>query len=160
MNVNNNIPHSSPDHWPCPGCSEYVELTPSSLLRIHFDPATRARCLGTGFSIVRPSYPQYVKRWGWRRGNELEQRTCPTFVPPYARGLTYPPGALQELVLEAYPRADRFGFAGSVVGECRGLTFTTAVRRWYYVTAGGCVGEGYTSRADASEAFIEQMQGV
>ncbi|MGW1436772.1 hypothetical protein ACWD7M_16175 [Streptomyces griseus] len=139
--------------WTCPGCSDWVTLTPTRRLRAHDDPRTGEPCSGKGFCIDEPEYPQLIKLWGWETGIRMMKRRTPGWVPPTENG-PHPVGTLQNLMLKAYPSAESFGFSSG-----GGITFRVG-RWWYFAAPDGHVGEKYHFRQDVADALHEYMKEV
>ncbi|MFJ6729424.1 hypothetical protein ACIQPQ_31430 [Streptomyces sp. NPDC091281] len=139
--------------WRCPGCRDEVILTRTQRLRAHDDPRTGEACPGKGYCIDEPEYPQLIKLWGWETGQRLMDQQNPTgWVSPTKSG-PHPIGALQGLIMAAYPIAGSFGYAAG-----KGITFCVS-RWWYYAASDGHVGEKYRLRSDAADALHEYMKG-
>lgn len=140
-----------PESATCPGCRQYpVTLTPTRRLRAHNDTMGKP-CPGKGFSVDQPMYPQLVKLWGWETGHELMKREFPEWPTPMETG-PHPIGALQKIVMKAYPGADAFGYTSG-----KGITFCVS-KRWYFAAPDGHVGEKYPTRVDAADAADEYLK--
>jgi hypothetical protein len=144
------------DRWTCPGCRETVALTSARRLRAHDDPRTSQPCPGKGFCIDEPEYPQLIQLWGWKTGIQLMKKRSPLWMSPPELA-PHSRGALQKIVMKAYPTADAFNYTRPPTGPDDSITFCVR-RRWHFAAPDGHVGEGYASRSDAADAFDEHMK--